>query len=418
MHSLTFQLMMGASALGAYWISALTSVSADVLGYVSIAVGASGNVFACGYGSAGDPIAGLLVKYDSSGSVQWQREIGGDNYAALAGVAVDDSDNAYIAGYYASPGEDAFIAKYNSSGTLQWQRTLNGGAGDYFNGIKADSSGVYVAGYYWNNGLLAKYNSSGTLQWQRSISSSSICYGIDLDASGNVYVVGVAEVIAGVFLWTAKFDSSGTLQWQRFLEGQFAVGASLGLGSGIPIAVGANGLYAVGYDEDNSSGFVVKYDLDGTLQWARNVTNELYGVSCGANDDAFVVGWNADSVFIGKYDSSGALQWQRSLASSSSGLSFGLGTTTNAASDVYVAGLFAVSSGFTDASAFAAKLPSNGSLTGVYSGWTYASSSESETSATYSGSTGTLTVSSGTLTSATSTASGATASFTATTITL
>ena len=70
-----------------------------------------------------------------------------------------------------------FTAKFNSSGTIQWQRTLDGSTQhDRGTGIAVDSSGnVYIAGFgAWTSGksyeiLIAKYNSSGTLQYQRTL---------------------------------------------------------------------------------------------------------------------------------------------------------------------------------------------------------------------------------------------------------
>ena len=72
--------------------------------------------------------------------------------------------------------EDIVLIKYNSSGTKQWTKQLGTSSDDSGNGVSTDSSGnIYVTGYT-KGGLdgntnsdksdiiLIKYNSSGTKQ--------------------------------------------------------------------------------------------------------------------------------------------------------------------------------------------------------------------------------------------------------------
>ncbi len=71
---------------------------------------------------------------------------------------------------------DIFLLKYNSSGTKQWTKQLGTSSGDYGNDVTTDSSGnIYVTGDTWggldgnknsgsNDIFLIKYNSSGTKQ--------------------------------------------------------------------------------------------------------------------------------------------------------------------------------------------------------------------------------------------------------------
>ena len=69
------------------------------------------------------------------------------------GIAADSSGNCYVTGYTNNgSNDDVFIAKYNTSGTLQWQRKLYGASTDYGYGVAVDSSGnCYVTGST-NNG--------------------------------------------------------------------------------------------------------------------------------------------------------------------------------------------------------------------------------------------------------------------------
>jgi len=126
------------------------------------------------------------------------------------GVATDSSGNVYVTGFtYGgldgtnAGNSDLFVVKYNSSGTKQWTKQLGTSSTDLANGVATDSSGnVYVAGGTYggldgntkgNSDLIVvKYNSSGTKQWTKQLGTSStdLAYGVATDSSGNVYVAG------------------------------------------------------------------------------------------------------------------------------------------------------------------------------------------------------------------------------------
>ena len=190
---------------------------------VSMKFDSSGNIVICGraYNTGF-----AILKIDTSGSLLWQVKLGATTTTYGRGVAIDSSDNIYVSGYSDVPSgtgtQDFVVAKYNSSGTLQWQRYLGGGGlqYQYGKGIAVDSSAnVYICG--WSNdtgtalGILAKWNTSGTFQWQRQFGNSGggsqVFNDIAIDSSDNIYAVGYASV-NGIIV---KYDSTGAVTWQR-----------------------------------------------------------------------------------------------------------------------------------------------------------------------------------------------------------
>ena len=156
-------------------------------------------------------------------------------------VTTDSSGNIYVTGYTEggldgntnSGGTDIFLVKYNSTGTKQWTKQLGTSSLDYGNGVTSDSSGnIYVTGitsggldgntiYGKNDIFLVKYNSSGTKQWTKQLGTSISEWGQDVtsDSSGNIYVTGSTEggldgnINSGSYdIFLVKYNLSGTKQ--------------------------------------------------------------------------------------------------------------------------------------------------------------------------------------------------------------
>ena len=234
----------GAGAALSYWLATLGgadreegfSITTDSLGN-SYELGITNSTGAGGYDF-------LLAKYDQDGIVQWQRVIGGAGGENGYGVAVDSSDNVYAAGYTTSAGAggaDFLIAKYNSSGTIQWQRVLGGAGNDSGQSVAIDSAdNVYVLGFTLSAGagsldfLLAKYNSSGTIQWQRVLGTAGSYENgrsVAVDLLDNVYVFGVTGGIGegGDEYLQAKLPNDGSLTGTYALDGVDVVYAASSL---------------------------------------------------------------------------------------------------------------------------------------------------------------------------------------------
>jgi hypothetical protein len=84
------------------------------------------NVYVVGTGSLAGTVYMVIAKYDSSGSRQWNRLLGSGGTPVASNetaITIDANSNVYVTGNYLFA-YDFFMAKYNSSGTLQWQRKI------------------------------------------------------------------------------------------------------------------------------------------------------------------------------------------------------------------------------------------------------------------------------------------------------
>ena len=151
----------------------------------------SGNIYVTGYtdgdldgntSSGGSDI--FLIKFNSSGTKIWTKQLGTSKDEEAFEVTIDSSGNIYISGYTEggldgntnSGRSDIFLVKYNSSGTKQWTKQLGTSSVDKGRGVTTDSSdNIYVTGGTdgdldgnTNSGsvdiFLVKYNSDGVKQ--------------------------------------------------------------------------------------------------------------------------------------------------------------------------------------------------------------------------------------------------------------
>jgi len=87
---------------------------------------------------------------------EWSRTWGGNYFDSGNAIALDSSDNIYIAGQTESFGAgsfDIFLVKYDGSGVQQWNRTWGGSADDYCYAIALDSSkNIYLTGSTYSFG--------------------------------------------------------------------------------------------------------------------------------------------------------------------------------------------------------------------------------------------------------------------------
>ncbi|XZF12883.1 T9SS type A sorting domain-containing protein [Chitinophagaceae bacterium MMS25-I14] len=140
-----------------------------------------------------------IVKLSDTGSIEWQKSMGGseDDFALYAQQTLDGgyiaaglsySDNGDVVGHHGNSGiNDGWVIKLSASGTVQWQRALGGSAGDdVFSLVQNADSSYTIAGSTesgdgdlsgisnTNNNLwIAELSASGTtIQWQKCFGGS------------------------------------------------------------------------------------------------------------------------------------------------------------------------------------------------------------------------------------------------------
>jgi hypothetical protein len=257
-----------------------------------------------------------MVKTDSSGNIQWQNTIGGSQSDVLHSLQ-QTKDGGYILGGWSDSnisGDktencvayyfDYWIIKTDSSGNIQWQNTIGGNDFDMLYSIHQTVDGGYILGGGSNSNIsgdktenclgdgdywIVKTDSSGNIEWQNTIGGNSIdqLSSVQQTADGGYILAGLSisnisgdktENSIGDFdYWIIKTDSSGNIQWQRTIGGNdFDDPSSVQQTVDGGYIVGGKSRSNISGDKtENSFGgddlWIVKINSTGSIQWQKTI---------------------------------------------------------------------------------------------------------------------------------------------------
>lgn len=284
------------------------------------------------YGGAGDA---FLMKFTSSGTLQWATYYGGTETDRLFSISSDSLGFVYIAGQarsasgFSTPGShqpvsggdsDVFFAKFDSNGTRLFGSYYGGEAADgiwatqievqggyfFLSSNTQSSTGIATAGAFQPNLLstgsvfLAKFNLDGVRQWGTYFGGNG---GEELgfmacDNFGNIYLFGSTVSDSGLATpgahkttynylvdnqdhFLAKFDGGGVRQWATYYGGP-------------------------GEERSMDGSRLVDCDEAGNVYIAGPTESASGIASTAAHQSQF--GGSSD-VYLAKFDSSGVRQW-------------------------------------------------------------------------------------------------------------
>ena len=256
----------------------------------------------------------FLVKYNTSGVQQWNYTWGGINadyltFGSWGNSLIYFSGNLYLTGatgsYGAGP-EDVFLLKFNSSGILQWNCTWGGIMTEYPWDFKVDSNeNIYITGQtesFGNGGgelFLIKYNNSGVQIWNRTWGTTGLEEGFQIffDSLDRINVVGLSQPLSIGEICIVGYNSSGFLEYEKVWGG----------------FLNPYPFYAAMDDKDNiyvaGIGFLVKFSIDSDEDILSDWEElNLYSTNPYNNDtdsDTMLDGWEVFNTLNPLIDDSG-----------------------------------------------------------------------------------------------------------------
>lgn len=209
-----------------------------------------------------------IVKITSTGTVEWDKTIGGDQIDSCNYIE-QTLDGGFIAGCSSSSsisyektensrgGSDCWILKLNNIGDIVWQKTIGGMYNDGATKIAQTIDGGYVVGGISyspisgekNEGILStstlypdiwivKLNELGNIMWQNTIGGNVGDYFEDIKQTNDGgYIIGgysdsnisfdKTENNKGIIdIWVVKLNSLGNVMWDKTIGGDSGDGCT------------------------------------------------------------------------------------------------------------------------------------------------------------------------------------------------
>lgn len=199
-----------------------------------------------------------IIKIDASGNIIWQKTFGGSDKDWVQSMIKTPDGGYVLAGtsYSDISGDktqksrglgDYWVLKINATGTIIWQKTIGGDNGDIAKSIVATSDGNYVIGGNSAStfsgeknektindsvdGWLVKLDDNGQLLWQKNIGGNTTESFEDMGTtSDNGLILGMMSYsgISGSKTeasrgngdyWMVKLDSDGNFEWDKTIGG-------------------------------------------------------------------------------------------------------------------------------------------------------------------------------------------------------
>jgi hypothetical protein len=282
----------------------------------------------------------------TNGQVLWAKRFGGPGNDRATAIAVDASNDVYVAGQFenavdfgggtqtSSGSADAFVVKLASiDGNHVWSRTVGGTAFDGAQGLAVRGSAVVLTGVFAGSVtvdattltsagqidiFIVGLTTAGTTSWVKSFGGTGADSPrtVAIDSSGNVVLAGHFNSSMLIFT-SALFNAGGD-------DGFFA---KLRGSDGMPLLAKQFG--STGDDQ--------------ALAVAIDTADNIYVVGAFRGSIDFgsgvpITATNQSDVFVAKYTLGGASQWAKSFGGT--GSETGTATAVNAAGDLVIAGSF------------------------------------------------------------------------------
>ena len=274
--------------------------------------GPDGSVYVAGtVGGLGRNANTTLIRYDSTGSLQWITVYDSRfNYRDVpCGLHVDTNGDAYLAGTSdqdptTGVASEVFLVKYSAAGQQQWLREYDPGPyGDEARSLMVTANGdCFVHLEYARTGahqaVTLKYDASAQLRWEsrHDLGYAHFAGSLLEGEPGTLYSLSTATE-SGPNVQLVKYSqATGAKLWTRTLSNN--TGAIGCYGTGGPLVAM--------HSSQPSKTVVTRFTPEGDVAWTAQLPAEyLGGIAATPAGDFYVSG----SAVLARLSGSGALLW-------------------------------------------------------------------------------------------------------------
>ena len=304
------------------------------------------------YGNKSEPNYGdfdyWIVKISSTGQFLWDKTLGGDKSDRCYSIATTLDGGCIVEGESFSGisgnktescrgNDDCWIIKLNPSGSIDWQKTLGGSGNELPGSIKVFDDGSYLLSIESNSDVsgdktepskgvtdcwLLKLDALGNIIWQKSIGGSgldglgyalTLSDGYILCGSSNSNISGdkTENSKGGFDSWIVKIDFEGNVIWDRTYGGSGDEGVS-GLivcpDGGFVYSTVSNSTVSGDKTEASFGGqngqdaWIVRLDNAFNIVWDKTIGgngDDTLGIIADLSDNSFVLAGSSFSSISG-----------------------------------------------------------------------------------------------------------------------
>jgi len=167
----------------------------------------------------------FLLKINRNGDSEWSYYFGESSYEEGYSVQQTTDGGYIVAGSKNISGRsyDFYLIKTDSSGTVEWEKTYGGENYDHCTSAQQTSDGGYILfgetdSYVYNSSLAVKTNSLGDTLWTRIYNRSNGDYGWSVDqTSDDGFIFGGYTNNPGYRddYWFVRTDANGDTLWMK-----------------------------------------------------------------------------------------------------------------------------------------------------------------------------------------------------------
>jgi hypothetical protein len=245
-----------------------------------------------------------VIKLDASGSIQWQKVLGGDSYDEAKSVQ-QTIDGGYIVagssrsnfrketrGLLDGANDESWLIKLDQNGSMQWQKVFGGEGYDNPESIQQTKDKGYIIVGESNKSIITsasdynfyvvKLNESGIIQWQKSLGGTNDdgAYSVQQTKDDGYIIAGTTQSIDGDVtnipggsqdFWIVKLSVTGDILWQKAF-GETAKDTAYSIQQtkdGGYIMAGSSGVKDI-------DGTVIKLNEKGDVEWQKSLGGTEY----------------------------------------------------------------------------------------------------------------------------------------------
>ena len=199
-----------------------------------------------------------ILKLDISGNIEWQHTYGGDDFdrypkaclTADGGYILAGQSFSHISGDKTDSlkgGTDIWVLKLNASGSIVWQKSLGGNGSEAIGSIVLANDGGYlisatsssdISGDKSENSIgnsqdywVVKLRPDGSVEWDKTLGGTGMDLGfVGIATADGGYLVGggsyspvsgnkTENSVGMMDYWLLKLDGSGIIVWDKTIGG-------------------------------------------------------------------------------------------------------------------------------------------------------------------------------------------------------